>query len=105
LLRCSSPVGKIARDDDSTIAEVLCAHQRLGRAKLCTLVDEEDDTLALHAERHVLFVPETTQMAEVENAVFSAVTCADELERCVFQTDQIQGDLFWEDAGGWNEEA
>jgi hypothetical protein len=100
LLRCSSPVGKIARDDDGTIAEVLWAHQRLGRAKLCTLVDEEDDTLALYAERHILFVPETTQVAEVENAVFSAVICADELERCVFQTDQVQADLFPEDAGG-----
>lgn len=104
LLTCSSPVGKIARDDDSTIAEVLWAHQKLGRAKLCTVVDEEDDTLALHAERHILFVPETTQVAEVENAVFSAVTCADELERCVFQTDQIQADLFPEDVGGWDEE-
>ena len=104
LLRCSSPVGKIARDDASTIAEVLYAHQRLGRAKLCTVVNEDDDTIALHAERHILFVPETTQVAEVENTVFSAVTCADELERCVFQTDQVQADLFPEDVGGWNEE-
>ena len=80
------------------------AHQRLGRAKLCTLVDEEDDTLASHAGRHILFVPETTQVAEVENAIFSAVTCAGELERRVFQTDQIQADLFPKDLGGWNEE-
>jgi len=92
LLQCSSPVGKIARDDDSTIAEVQSAHQRLGRAKLSALVDEEDDTLALSAESHVLFVPATTQLAEVENAVFSAVTCADELERRVFQTDELQED-------------
>jgi hypothetical protein len=104
LLRCSSPVGKIARDDDDTIAEVLRAHQRLGRGKLCTVVDEEDDTLALRAERHILFVPETTQVTEVEDAIFSVVTCADELERCVFQTDQVQADLFPEDVGGWDEE-
>jgi hypothetical protein len=71
-----------------------------GARKLCALVDEEDDTLALHAERHILYVPETTQVAEVENAAFSAVICADELERCVFQTDQVQADLFPEDAGG-----
>jgi len=104
LLKCSSPVGKIARDDDSTIAEVLRAHQRLGRAKLCTLVDEEDDTLSLHAERHILFVRTRPRWQRWRNAVLSSVTCANELERCVFQTDQIQADLFPEDAGGWNEE-
>ena len=98
LLRCSSPVGKVARDDDNTIAEVLSAHQRLGRAKLCALVDEEDDTLALSAESHVLFVPPRTQLAEVENVVFSAVVCADELERRVFQTDELQ-DWLADEAG------
>jgi hypothetical protein len=99
LIRCSSPVGKIARDDDSTICEVLSAHQRLGRAKLCALLDEEDDTLKLSAETNVLFVPGRTQIEEVENALTSAVVCADELERRVFQTDELQ-DWLADAAGG-----
>ena len=90
LLRCTSPVGKIACDDDSTISEVLHAHQKIGRSKLCSLVDEEDDTLALTAENHVLFLPGTTQLAEVKNAIFSALICADELEEQIFETDDLQ---------------
>ena len=89
----------IAFDAVSTITEALSAQQRLGCAQLCALVDEEEDTLALSAESHILISPETTPLAEVENTQFSALTCAAELERRIFRTDELLEDRVADEAG------
>jgi hypothetical protein len=90
LLRCASPIGKVDFDHDETISELLLAHQKIGRTKLCSLHDAEDGTLSLTAESHILFDPRTTDLAEIENAVLAALTCADQLEDRVFRTDDAQ---------------
>jgi hypothetical protein len=99
LLRCASPVGKVSSDDDDTICELLSTHQRLGRTKICSILDENDDTLSLTAETHLIFDPRTTELAEVENALLAVLTCADELEDRVFRTDEISEGWLAEEAG------
>ncbi|MBN9657048.1 MAG: DEAD/DEAH box helicase family protein [Acidobacteria bacterium] len=99
LLRCASPVGKVSNDDDETICELLSTHQKLGRTKLCSVLDENDDTLSLAAETHVVFDPRTTDLLEAENALLSVLMCADELEDRVFGSDEISEGWLAEEAG------
>lgn len=61
LLRCVSPVGKVAYDDAESIEQISQTQQQLAFGKVCAVKDDKLKTYNLTIEADMLFHPDTTQ--------------------------------------------
>jgi hypothetical protein len=88
LLRCLSPVGVVARDDEAGIEFINLAQQQLGFGKICAVGDARRGTYNLTIEADILFHGDTTQRQEVVDLVSRTTHCADRLEFALLQRDE-----------------
>jgi superfamily II DNA or RNA helicase len=104
LLRCVSPIGKVAWDDSDEIEQIAMIHQGIGHGKICALADAKKQTYDLTIEMDMLFHPNTTQFDEVINLVERTASSADQIEQALLNVDQkmdmFRADLFKEPRRG-----
>ena len=104
LLRCVSPIGKVAWNDLEEMERINTLHQQLGFGKICALADAKKQTYDLTIEMDMLFHPSTTQTKEVASLVMRTASSADRMEQALLRIDQTMGifriDLFKEPTRG-----
>lgn len=82
LLRCETQIGAVS--DGERIEQVFALQRKNPELKICAVRDE-DGCFRLSARRDLLFLPQTTQWEEVEEAFASMLASADRLENTVFE--------------------
>ena len=104
LVRCVSPIGKVAWDDLEEMERINEIHQRVGLGKICALADAKKQTYDLTIEMDMLFHPNTTQTEEVAGLVERTASGADQMEQALLKMDQtmeiFRADLFKEPKRG-----
>ena len=104
LLRCVSPVGKVAWNDLEEMERINVIHQQVGFGKICALADAKKQTYDLTIEMDMLFHPSTTRAEEVAGLVERTASSADQMEQALLKMDQtmeiFRADLFEEPKRG-----
>ena len=104
LLRCVSPIGQIAWDDQEETERIHQVQQRIGIGRICALLDAKNRSYDLTIETDMLFHPNTTQAEEVAGLVERTSRCADLIEKMLLNVDQpmdkFRADLFEEPKRG-----
>ena len=104
LLRCVSPIGKVAWNDLEEMERINALHQQLSFGKICALADAKKQTYDLTIEMDMLFHPSTTQAEEVASLVKRTASSADQMEQALLKIDQTMEvfriDLFKEPTRG-----
>lgn len=88
LLHCSSPIGRLRKDDTTSFQALDTLYRRHGFGKLTVVEEEKTKTIDLALEAAMFFSPHHTQISEVVELLSQTAQAADRLEQEFFQTDQ-----------------